>query len=81
MFHTNITLNDLLKVRADTPVHTDDNMDGSKVPFIQANSMERIISLLETVESVYLVLPSIVDTDNKVDGYGSLHVLHSLPPK
>ncbi len=46
---TNITLNDLLKVRADTPVHTDDNMDGSKVPFIQANSMERIISLLENI--------------------------------
>lgn len=44
---TTITLDDLLRVRGNTVVKTDDNMDKSDVPFIQANSMERIISLLE----------------------------------
>lgn len=46
---TTITLDDLLRVRKDTLVKTDDNMDNSDVPFIQANSMERIISLLENM--------------------------------
>lgn len=44
---TTITLDDLLRVRATARIKTDDNMDRSNVPFIQANSMERIISLLE----------------------------------
>lgn len=44
---TTITLDDLLRVRATATIKTDDNMDKSNVPFIQANSMERIISLLE----------------------------------
>lgn len=44
---TTITLDDLLTVRENTIVTTDDNMDKTDVPFIQANSMERIISLLE----------------------------------
>ena len=46
---TTITLEDLLKVRENTVVRTDDNMADSDVPFIQANSMERIISLLENM--------------------------------
>lgn len=46
---TTITLEDLLEVRAVTEIKTDDNMDNSDVPFIQANSMERIISLLENM--------------------------------
>ncbi len=46
---TTITLDDLLKVRENTAVKTDDNMANSDVPFIQANSMERIISLLENM--------------------------------
>jgi hypothetical protein len=46
---TTITLDDLLEVRKSTEVKTDDNMDHSNVPFIQANSMERIISLLENM--------------------------------
>lgn len=46
---TTITLDDLFQVRKDTLVKTDDNMDNSDVPFIQANSMERIISLLENM--------------------------------
>ncbi len=44
---TTITLDDLLRVRAAVRIKTDDNMDRTNVPFIQANSMERIISLLE----------------------------------
>jgi len=46
---TTITLDDLLIVRKNTKVKTDDNMDNSNVPFIQANSMERIISMLENM--------------------------------
>ncbi len=46
---TTITLEDLLKVRENTAVKTDDSMADTDVPFIQANSMERIISLLENM--------------------------------
>lgn len=46
---TTITMDDLKQVRRRTLVKTDDNMDDSDVPFIQANSMERIISLLENM--------------------------------
>lgn len=46
---TTITLEDLIRVRANTIVKTDDNMHKSSIPFIQANSMERIISLLEHI--------------------------------
>lgn len=46
---TTITLEDLRKVRRKTPVKTDDHMESAAVPFIQANSMERIISLLENL--------------------------------
>ncbi len=46
---TAITLDDLAAVRRDTPERTDDNMAYTNIPFIQANSMERIISLLENL--------------------------------
>lgn len=46
---TTITLEDLVKVRTETNVVTDDSMENTDVPFIQANSMERIISLLENI--------------------------------
>lgn len=46
---TTITLENLLEVRTDTNILTDDNMEHTDVPFIQANSMERIISLLENM--------------------------------
>ena len=36
-------------MRRGTPVRTDDAMEGTKIPFIQANSMERVISLLENL--------------------------------
>lgn len=44
---TKITLEDLLKVYKNTKVKTDDNQVKSDVPFIQADTFERIISLLE----------------------------------
>lgn len=47
---TKITKEDLKKVRETTPITTDDNMEnGSKIPFIQANVFERIISILESI--------------------------------
>lgn len=49
---TNISLNDLIEVRSLTTVTTDDNQDTysrDRVPFIQANSLDRIISLLENL--------------------------------
>lgn len=46
---TTITMEDLQEVRSITSVITDDNMLGTKIPFIQANSMDRIISLLENM--------------------------------
>ncbi len=46
---TTITMNDLLEVRKNVSILTDDNMKNTKVPFIQANSMDRIISLLENM--------------------------------
>ena len=49
MQDTHISLEELCKVRKDTPVRTDDAMKEGGTPFIQANSMERIISLLENM--------------------------------
>lgn len=46
---TTITIEDLQEVRRRTSVITDDNMLDTKIPFIQANSMDRIISLLENM--------------------------------
>lgn len=45
-----ITIEDLLSVRNNTIIRTDDNMNtNQKIPFIQANSMDKIISLLENM--------------------------------
>ena len=46
---TTITLDDLEEVRNISSVITDDNMSDTDIPFIQANSMDRIISLLENM--------------------------------
>ena len=46
---TSITMEELIAVRKRTETKTDDNMDHTRTPFIQANSMERIISLLENM--------------------------------
>ncbi len=48
---TTIEIEDLIKVRNNTPViYKDDQHDDLKVPFIQANSFERVISLLENMK-------------------------------
>lgn len=46
---TTITKEDLLAVRRAAKLETDDHMSHTHTPFIQANSMERIISLLENL--------------------------------
>ena len=46
---TTISTEDLISTRAATQVTTDDNADNTDIPFIQANSMDRIISLLENM--------------------------------
>ncbi|MBQ4105213.1 MAG: type II restriction endonuclease [Clostridia bacterium] len=46
---TEISLDELIAVRNSTPITTDDNMDNTDIPFIQANSMDRIINLLENM--------------------------------
>ncbi len=46
---TEISLDELVAVRKETAITTDDNMDNTDVPFIQANSMDRIINLLENM--------------------------------
>lgn len=46
---TTINLEDLCEVRRATVVTTDDNQKNTDIPFIQANSMDRIISLLENM--------------------------------
>ena len=46
---TSISMEEIKEVRQNTPVRTDDAMEGTKIPFIQANSMERVISLLENM--------------------------------
>lgn len=46
---TNISMEDLVQVRKNTSVYTDDNQANTSIPFIQANSMDRIINLLENL--------------------------------
>lgn len=46
---TEISIDELVAVRNSTPITTDDNMDNTDIPFIQANSMYRIINLLENM--------------------------------
>lgn len=44
---TTITLEDIHATLVNTCIRTDDKMDGNSVPFIQANSMDRVIAILE----------------------------------
>lgn len=46
---TSVSMEELKEVRRCTPVRTDDAMEKTRTPFIQANSMERVISLLENL--------------------------------
>ena len=47
---TSITLNNLKSVREKTDIITNDNQEDADVPFPQADSFERIISLLENLQ-------------------------------
>lgn len=47
---TKITTEDLFKVYKDTKVTIDDNMEVYKTPFVQADSFERIISLIDCLK-------------------------------
>ncbi|MEF9920712.1 type II restriction enzyme [Anaerorhabdus sp.] len=44
---TSITFNELNQIKQETAVVTNDNMDNTDIPFIQADRFDRIISLLE----------------------------------
>ena len=44
---TEISLDELAYIRKTTEIIADDNMDNANIPFIQANSMDRVINLLE----------------------------------
>ena len=47
---TEITLEELIEVRNTTPIKFDDNQeDKSLPPFVQADSFDRVISLLENM--------------------------------
>jgi len=46
---TTITIDDLISVRSQIRIKTTDNIETTDIPFIQANSMDRIISLLENM--------------------------------
>lgn len=46
---TSISIDELINVKDNVVVSTDDNMINTDIPFVQANSMERVISLLENL--------------------------------
>lgn len=58
---TNITVEDLIKVYKRTKVKTDDNQYKSNVPFIQADTFERVISLLEQLYENSMTTKEIAD--------------------
>lgn len=58
---TEITNNDLCEIYKKTTVVTDDNQNSTDTPFIQANSFERVISLLEILHIKNETTESIAD--------------------
>lgn len=58
---TDINSRDLLEVYKKTAVTTDDNQKQAKTPFIQADSFERVISLLETLQKSNKTTESIAE--------------------
>ena len=47
--NTEINVQDIKNIRLNTKVRTDDDQNNTDIPFVQANSMERIISLMENL--------------------------------
>ncbi len=46
---TEITMEELEQIRKETPIIYSDSMDSTSIPFIQADSFERVISLMENL--------------------------------
>ena len=70
---TTIEINDLIEVREKTEVLYKDNQDEDlKVPFIQANSFERVISLLENMKDNPMTteqIASLMDFEERQSDY------------
>lgn len=58
---TNITMEDLFKIYKETKVTIDDNMTFYDTPFVQADSFERIISLIDCLKEDDMSLGKIAD--------------------
>ncbi len=60
---TEISNEDLLRVYKETKIRTDDNQDNqkNKTPFIQANSFERVISLIENLQERDMTVEEIAE--------------------
>lgn len=58
---TKITTEDLFKVYKDTKIKIDDNMKVYKTPFVQADSFERIISLIDCLKEEDMSSDKIAD--------------------
>ena len=56
-----ISLEDLIEVRNNTAVTKSDNIDRTDVPFIQADSVNRLISLLENMENNPMTKEQIIE--------------------
>jgi len=56
-----ITLEDLMEVRRNTVVTKSDSIEGADVPFIQADSVNRLISLLENMENNPMTKEQIIE--------------------
>lgn len=69
---TKITTEDLFKAYKDTKVTIDDNMEVYKTPFVQADSFERIISLIDCLKEEDMSSDKIADImqfDIRQSGY------------
>ncbi|MDU5806358.1 MAG: type II restriction endonuclease [Peptoniphilus harei] len=69
---TRITTEDLFKVYKDTKIKIDDNMKVYKTPFVQADSFERIISLIDCLKEEDMSSDKIADImqfDIRQSGY------------
>lgn len=62
-----ISLEDLMEVRRNTSVTTSDNINEAGVPFIQADSVNRLISLLENMENNPMTYEQIMELMNFVE--------------
>lgn len=58
---TNITMEDLFKIYKETKVTIDDNMTFYDTPFVQADSFERIISLIDCLKEEDMSIVKIAD--------------------